>query len=140
MPHYQRIPEKFSKDQIKIFENDYFKNSRLKKNKQFLEEFDQTLMNTLVLNRQTRFKAQYKRKNDQTKVSNNNESNLSDYDSDQERNDANLMFIKDYQTIRMGFINMVDHLVGEIDNQDIKFTKERSFFLDSLKKCEIQKE
>ena len=97
-------------------------------------------MNTLVLNRQTRFKAQYKRKNDQTKVSNNNESNLSDYDSDQERNDANLMFIKDYQTIRMGFINMVDHLVSEIDNQDIKFTKERSFFLDSLKKCEIQKE
>ena len=81
----------------------------------FLEEFDQVLMNTPVLTRDVRFKMQYKRKrNDQTKVSvsNNNETNISDYDSDQERNDASLMFTKDYQTIRMGFINMVDLLVG----------------------------
>ena len=99
-------------------------------------------MNTLVLNRQLRFKAQYKRREDdhaQTKAS-NNETNISDYDSDQERNDASLMFIQDYQTIRMSFINMVDHFIGEIDENEEKFTAERKFFLDSLKKCQTQKD
>lgn len=54
------------------------------------------------------------------------------YDSDEERDQAHHMFIEDISTVRKCFLQNMDKVLLEQDEQANSFAEERSFFLRSI--------
>ena len=55
---------------------------------------------------------------------------LADYDSDEERENSNVMFVSDLQRLRKYFINIVNDQVAIQEEMQAKFNSEREFFLE----------
>lgn len=127
VPHYQRIPQKFDKRDFKMF--DYGPEGeqtqdQYNKMKMFIEEFDKVIIDTLMIDRETKFNSMFRSnimtnadlpsvaefnnpletENEVTSKKPKASKALADYDSDDERENANLMFINDLQCIRKYFI------------------------------------
>ena len=88
----------------------------------FVEDFDHLMIDTLMVDRETKFNSMFKSEliqnnvittplgsdDDQTeaKVKRAKEA-LDDYDSDEERENANQMFVNDLQSLRKYFIKVI---------------------------------
>lgn len=59
---------------------------------------------------------------------------LADYDSDEERENANIMFINDLQNLRKYFIKIITQQIHIQDEMQGKFNSEREFFLECTQK------
>lgn len=59
---------------------------------------------------------------------------LADYDSDEERENANLMFMNDLQYLRKYFIKIVSKQIEIQENMEATFNSERKFFLECTQK------
>lgn len=56
---------------------------------------------------------------------------LENYDSDEERENANCMFLQDIESIRKYFIDIITNYVKAQEDMQEHWNKERTFFLDS---------
>lgn len=63
IPHYQRIPQKFDKKDFKMFEygpDESQSEDQYKKIKEFIEDFDKVLIDTLMVDRETKYNTLYR--------------------------------------------------------------------------------
>ena len=136
VPHYQRIPQKIEKKTFKMF--DYSKDEeqsqdQFDKIKLFIEEFDKVLIDTMMIDRETKYNLMFRPDvvnnadlatgDDPTISPNENELTkkkvkqaekaLADYDSDEERENAAEMFVNDLQSIRRYFIMIISQQIKQ---------------------------
>jgi len=62
VPHYQRIPQKFDKGDFKIFSygpSDENESDRYEKVRRFIEDFDKVMVDSLMVDREKKYKSQF---------------------------------------------------------------------------------
>ena len=108
------------------------------------------LIDTLMIDRETKFNRMFKAEVlsnadlDNEPPENENELTnrkvrqvnkaLADYDSDEERENANLMFMNDLQYLRKYFIKVVSKQIEIQETMEATFNSERKFFLECTQK------
>ena len=152
VPHYQRIPQKFDKKDFKIFEygpETENQADRYEKIKKFIEDFDKVMIDTLMVDREHKYNQLFRHdimsrdliidspdsENTYTnkKIKKANKA-LAEYDSDEERENANVMFVQDIQRLRKYFIGIVNEQVAIQEEMQENFNQERKLFLECTKK------
>lgn len=96
VPHYQRIPQKFIKDDFKIFKyapNEGEDTDQYEKVRGHIESFDRILIDSLMVDREKKYAAKF--------------SDNDGHDSDEERENAHGMFVEDLQNLRQYFIDVI---------------------------------
>ena len=127
------------------------KAERYDKIKSFIEDYDKVLIDTLMVDRENKYNSIFKQElfsQDLDQVAQSPDSDntyttkkikkakkaLDDYDSDEERENSNIMFINDLQRLRNYFIEIVNNQVVIQEEMQANFNQERKLFLECTKK------
>ena len=119
IPHYQRIPTKLGKNDLKLFQEDYNGSEQLQKIQDHLVNFDHVLIESFMGDREKKYKRIFlgEKSVEEQEVTGHNHQHAKKnktpeitpgYDSDDERENAHMMFIDDLQFLRKTFIQSME--------------------------------